>query len=246
MEKTSNIPKISVVIPVFNRQQYIHHAIQSIMDQTFDAWELIIVDDGSTDNTERMIKPFLKNKRVRYVKNSKNRGISYTRNRGNRLAKADWIVVQDSDDMSLPDRLQTFWDYIQEHPEVDYIYHDHYVRAIDIHYGARAVHREYFRADEYSRKKALTHPTIPAFACYKKKTVLKLPYRLGVGAWDDWMLIMDFACSNKNFGHISKPVYEYVISEDSATISGDNDGGREKDKEAIIRILKKEYGINAT
>ena len=239
-------PKISVVIPVFNRQQYIHHAIQSIMDQTFDDWELIVVDDGSTDNTERMVKPFLKDKRVKYVKNFKNRGISYTRNRGNKLAKADWIVVQDSDDMSLPDRLQVIWDFIQEHPDTDYIYHDHYVRAIDIHYGARAVHREYFKADEYSRKRALTHPTIPAFACYKRKTVLELPYRIGVGAWDDWMLIMDFACSDKKFARIPRPLYEYVISEDSVTIESDNDGGREKDKEAIIKILKKDYGINAT
>lgn len=238
--------KLSVILPTYNRAVMVHHAIQSIMDQTFDDWELIIVDDGSTDRTSAVIKPYLKDSRVKYIVNKKNKGISYTRNRGNKLAKADWIVVQDSDDMSFPDRLQVFWDYIQEYPDTDYIYHDHYVRAIDIRYGVRAVHREYYKAADYDRKKAISEPTIPAFACYKKKIVLKFPYRSNVGAWDDWMLIMDFACNNKKFGHINRPLYEYVITTDSATITGDNDGGRENDRNTIIKILKKEYGINAT
>lgn len=230
-------------MPVYNRQNYVHHAIQSILDQTFSDWELIIVDDGSTDNTEKVCRLF-KDSRIRYYKNAKNSKISFTRNKGNRLARTDWIVVQDSDDMSLPDRLQEFWNYIQENPNVDYIYHDHYCRALDIRYGARAIHREYYKSEDWEKKRALTHPTIPAFACYKKKTVLELPYRKNVGAWDDWMLIMDFTLNDKKFGHIKKPLYEYVISEDSITISSDNDGGREQDQKTIENILRKEYGLN--
>src|SRR3990167_3467236 len=236
-------PKISVVLPCYNRQDMIHHAIQSIMDQTFDDWELIVVDDGSTDRSVAIIKPYLKDPRVKLLINKKNRGISYTRNRGNKLAKADWIVVQDSDDMSLPDRLQHYWDYIRANPDVDYIYHQHYVRAIDIHYGVRAVHRELYKPDYHNKKRALTHPTIPAFACYKKKTVLKYPYRLNIGYWDDWMLIMDFTLNDKKFGLIERPLYEYVISDSSITIQSDRDGSREQDSERIKNILRKEYKL---
>ena len=239
-------PKLSVVLPVFNRQDMVHHAIQSIMDQTFDDWELIVVDDGSTDRTAAVVKPYLQDPRVRYVVNKTNNGISYTRNRGNKLAQADWIVVQDSDDMSLPDRLQTFWDYIQENPDVDYIYHQHYVRAIDIHYGVRAVHRELYKPDIHSKKRALTHSTIPAFACYRKEAVLKHPYRLNIGYWDDWMLIMDFTLNDKKFGLIERPLYEYVISASSITIQSDRDGSREQDSDRIKNILRKEYKLTVT
>ena len=71
-------PKLSVVLPVFNRQDMVHHAIQSIMDQTFDDWELIVVDDVSTDRTAAVVKPYLQDPRVRYVVNKTNNGISYT------------------------------------------------------------------------------------------------------------------------------------------------------------------------
>lgn len=242
-----NKPQFSVVMPVYNRQGYVHHAIQSILDQTLTDWELIIVDDASTDDTERICKSFAKkDKRITYVRNQKNRHISFSRNRGNKLAKADWIVVQDSDDMSMPDRLEAYAEYIKEHPNVDYLYSQFYIRAIDIHYGFRAVHREIHKSGEFEKERAMTVPYIPAFACCKKKTVLKHPYRLAIGYWDDWMLIMDFVMNKKEFGFIKRPIYEYVISNDSITIQSDRDGSRERDAEAIRNILRKEYGLKVS
>lgn len=236
-------PKISVVMPTHNRANTVHHAIQSIIDQTFDDWELIIVDDGSTDNTEKVVKLFA-DSRIRYVKNKTNRGISYTRNRGNKLARADIIVVQDDDDMSFPDRLEEIYKYFLDHPETDYLYHWAYIRAIDIRNGARAIHREIHRSGPYDKRRAITVPYIPGQSAYKRSIALKLPYRTNLVAWDDWGLIIDFSMHNKRFGVIERPLYEYVISADSITTLSDNDGRRDEDKKVLETILRKEYKLD--
>jgi glycosyltransferase involved in cell wall biosynthesis len=92
-------PKISIIIPTYNRARYIAEAIKSVQNQTLREWEMIIIDDGSTDGTEKIIQDFLKTDlRISYFKNEKNLGIAKTRNRGVSLAKADYVAMLDSDD----------------------------------------------------------------------------------------------------------------------------------------------------
>ena len=234
-------PKISVVMPTYNREGMICHAIQSILDQTFNDWELIIVDDGSTDKTESVVKMF-GDKRIRYFKNPKNRGIGYSRNFGNKKANADIIVVQDSDDMSFPDRLEEIYKVFQSF-DTDILYHWFYIRAIDIRYGARAVHREIQRCGEYDKKKAVQIPYIPGQVAYKRSKILKYPYREEMRCWDDWMMIIDFTMHNCKFLQLKKPLYEYVISDDSVTMRSDNTGLREEEAGRMKKILKKEYKL---
>jgi glycosyltransferase involved in cell wall biosynthesis len=96
---TNMTPKISVIIPTFNRARYIAETIKSVQDQILDNWELIIVDDGSTDNTESIVRDLTeKDGRISYFKNERNLGIAKTRNRGVSLAKADYVAMLDSDD----------------------------------------------------------------------------------------------------------------------------------------------------
>lgn len=239
-------PKISVVMPTYNRAGLVRHAIQSIVDQTFNDWELVIIDDGSTDETENVVKLYLKDKRIRYFKNKTNKGISYSRNRGNKLAKADIIVVQDSDDMSLPDRLERINEWFEQNPKTDFLYHWFYVRAMDGRFGARAIHRELHSSGPYDPKRALEVPYIPGQAAYKRSVVLKTPYREEIKTWDDWMLIMELTLKKRTFHVIERPLYEYVLSDDSVTTMGDGDGTREKDKAAVKKILSQEYKVKVT
>ena len=229
-------------MPVYNRTQSVHHAIQSILDQTFDLWELIIVDDGSVDDTERMVKLF-KDERIRYFKRP-HKGISASRNFGNKKARGQIIVVQDSDDMSFPDRLEEINKYFTSNPETDYLYHWAYIRAVDIRHGARAIHREIHRSGAYDRRKAITVPYIPGQSAYRKEAVLKYPYREELIAWDDWGLIVDFSMHKLKFGVLEKPLYEYVITGDSITTLSDTNGVREKDKATLENILRKEYKLD--
>lgn len=97
---------VSVIMPSFNTANYIAESIQSVLVQSYKDWELIIVDDCSTDDTDGVVKPFLADKRIRYLKNEKSSGAAVSRNRAIREAKGKWIAFLDSDDLWMPDKLK--------------------------------------------------------------------------------------------------------------------------------------------
>ena len=100
-------PIVSVIMPVYNTKQWVWEAIESILNQTFKDFEFIIVDDCSRDWSYEICEEYAKkDKRIRLYKNNHNKGISYTRNKLIRLALSDFIATQDSDDISLKDRLE--------------------------------------------------------------------------------------------------------------------------------------------
>ena len=96
---------VSIIMPSYNTAQYITETIESILNQTYTNWELIIVDDCSTDNTDQVVKSFLSDGRIRYLKNEKNSGAAVSRNKALREAKGKWIAFLDSDDLWMPDKL---------------------------------------------------------------------------------------------------------------------------------------------
>ncbi len=99
------MPTVSVIIPTYNRAHVLGRSIQSVLNQTFQDFELIIVDDGSTDDTEKIVKN-LSNEKVKYTKLQKNQGAGVARNIGIRLAKGDYIAILDDDDEWMPERLE--------------------------------------------------------------------------------------------------------------------------------------------
>lgn len=97
---------VSIIMPSYNTANYIRKTIKSVISQTYENWELIIVDDCSTDNTDEVVSPFLKDQRIRFLKNEKNSGAAISRNRALREAKGKWIAFLDSDDLWMPDKLK--------------------------------------------------------------------------------------------------------------------------------------------
>lgn len=104
-------PLITVFMPVYNTEDFLKEAIESILAQSYSNFELLIIDDGSTDNSINIIESF-KDKRIRLVKNKKNMGLPYTRNRGLELAKGEYIAIMDSDDISHEKRLENQLDFL--------------------------------------------------------------------------------------------------------------------------------------
>ena len=96
---------VSIITPSYNTAQYIEETIQSILAQTYTNWELIIVDDCSTDNTDEVVMTFTDN-RIKYLKNEHNSGAAVSRNRALREAKGKWIAFLDSDDVWRPEKLE--------------------------------------------------------------------------------------------------------------------------------------------
>lgn len=97
---------VSIIMPSYNTANYIEASIESVRHQTYENWELIIVDDCSTDNTDEVVRPFLADRRIHYLKNEKNSGAAISRNRALREAKGKWIAFLDSDDLWLPEKLE--------------------------------------------------------------------------------------------------------------------------------------------
>lgn len=97
-------PRVSIVMPAYNAQDFITRAIDSVLSQTFDSWELIVVDDCSTDATGSQVLNY-SDVRIRYVKNSGNLGVAETRNRAIDMARGEYIAFLDSDDEWLPHKL---------------------------------------------------------------------------------------------------------------------------------------------
>lgn len=114
------LPLISVVMPVYNREQYLKESIESILNQTFTDFEFIIVDDQSTDSSWQIIQEYAnKDSRIVAIKNTGKKGCYPARNCGHRLAKGKYIAVMDSDDIALPQRLQTQFDFMEQNPDID-------------------------------------------------------------------------------------------------------------------------------
>ena len=106
-------PKVSIVIATYNRAHLLPATLESIFAQRFQEFELVVVDDGSTDDTREVLQPF--DSRLRYIY-QENRGPSSARNLGVQHARSSWISIQDSDDLCAPNHLETLYGFVEHHP----------------------------------------------------------------------------------------------------------------------------------
>jgi len=107
------LPRVSVIIATYNRAGLIKETIDSVLNQRFQDFELIVVDDGSTDNTEDLLRSY--GSRLRYLR-QENCGPSAARNFGILHAAGSWISIQDSDDICAPDHLEALWSFVERNP----------------------------------------------------------------------------------------------------------------------------------
>jgi glycosyltransferase involved in cell wall biosynthesis len=114
-------PLVSVVIPTYNRAQYIAETIESVLAQTYPNLEIIVIDDGSTDNTEEVVSKFIP--KIQYIK-QKNSERGASRNHGLRLAKGEYISFLDSDDLWLPDKINEELNFFLKNLSVGVVYSD--------------------------------------------------------------------------------------------------------------------------
>ena len=96
---------VSAIIPTYNRANIVIRAIQSVLNQTYQNFELLVIDDGSQDNTEEIVTGIHDN-RIKYIRHEKNKGVAAARNTGIEAAKGEFIAFLDSDDEWLPNKLK--------------------------------------------------------------------------------------------------------------------------------------------
>jgi glycosyltransferase involved in cell wall biosynthesis len=123
-------PKISIVMPVLNGQRFIGEAIESILAQTYGCYELLVIDDGSTDATPQTVQSFAGKLDLKYIRHDKPHGIAPSMNDGVRNATGDMIAFLDHDDTWFPEFLETQVNYLAEHPDVAMVHSD--FQTIDV------------------------------------------------------------------------------------------------------------------
>lgn len=117
----SPAPLVSVIIPTYNGAAFIVDAVASALAQTYAPVEVIVIDDGSTDDTRKLLEPFAG--RIQYVY-QRNAGVSAARNRGIVQARGEWIAFLDADDVWLPSKVQRQFDHLEQHPRAGLVHSD--------------------------------------------------------------------------------------------------------------------------
>ena len=198
----------TVLMPVFNAQSFLREAIDSILNQTLRDFELLIVNDASTDESLSIIQSY-DDPRIRVVNNENNLGISATLNKGINLSTTELIARMDADDISAPTRLQKQYDFFLDHPDCALV--SSWVNIVSE--DGRHIHTEQFRSRYYYYNMTfdcwIYHPSV----MYKKTAVQE------VGAYNSfysedfdlfWHILRKYKIAN-----IEEPLLDYRITSQS-------------------------------
>lgn len=202
---------LSVVMPVYNGQKYLREAIDSVFAQTYTNFELLVIDDGSTDQSVEIIKSY-KDPRIRLLQNGANYGVGYTRNVGLIEAKGNYLAWMDCDDLIHPERFEKQLKFLQENPTIG-ICGTWWVRIGE---GRPRALRSSTDSD-IIKASLLFYPAInPATAMYNmeivKKSGIKYDRRLLVAEDYDFYFEASFHFPLRNIGEV---LYSYRASETS-------------------------------
>lgn len=210
-------PLVSVVLPAYNAQNTIGEAIQSIIDQTYSNWELLIINDGSKDDTKLSILSF-KDPRIKYIENDENKKLIYTLNRGLSLSTGDYIARMDADDIAWPTRLEQQVAFMESH--LDVIVCGSWVKTFGD--GVKSREKKTFEFDAEIRENyLLTSPIAHPTAFIRRSCLVEsgIQYDQEFKDAEDykmWLDLMDYG----KFHNIQECLLNYRISK--TQVSQDN------------------------
>lgn len=201
-------PTVSVIIPTFNRGETIEHAIQSVCRQTYAPMEIIVIDDGSFDDTSKKILE-MEDDRIIYHALPENKGVSYARNVGVSMAKGEWIAFQDSDDLWREDKLEKQVEYAMKHPGYHLIYSSYLMHRLN---GDEViVPNEGFYGEREGNlfETILVNNVVGAPTMFMKKTSFEHlgGFRTELRCLEDWDLVLRYA-RNEPIGYVEEALVD--------------------------------------
>ena len=232
----SREPKVSVVIPLYNKKGYIGQTVESVLAQTYSNFEVIVVDDGSTDGSELELEPYKQD--IQYIWQD-NLGPSQARNRGIQAAKGDLVAFLDADDRWFPEKLAEQVRFLANHPSLVWCGCNYQVvhaasgnshRAFEVPSGPPSVVFDDWFAANRERLMILT-----------SGVVVRRDVLADVGGFDDQFpagqdfdLWIRIACLHPAYGFCYEPLFQYLRSVDNSV-----SGVSYKKFESNIRIIEK-------
>lgn len=210
----SRIPAISIVMPVYNAGDFLQQAIRSVFAQTFTDWELIVVDDASTDGSFEYMQR-ISDPRVRVVRNKHNMRHPSTVNRGNDIAQGKWIARMDADDIILPTRIEEQVKALEAHPEIDVLGCGNFMT--DVNLKPVLVQRFVTTNREIKRTPTLFYPII--YGSLVGKLAWWKRWRLDPKAVEQTSFDLFFRSHRESvFGNIPDPLYVYRFAGNTRSV----------------------------
>lgn len=206
---------VSVIMPVYNVEQYVGGAVESILNQTYSHFEFIIIDDYSDDGTFEILKSFKKkDKRIVLRKNKKNLGVSKSLNKALKLAKGEYIARMDADDWSYPERLELQVKFMKNNPDV--VVSGSYIEICDSKLRVRYVRK--YNIDDINIRKHLFRysPFAHPVTIWQAKVVKKELYNEVINVSQDYELYFRVGKIGK-FMNLDKPLLKLRIHKNSVS-----------------------------
>lgn len=219
----------TLIMPTKNRAKHIKNSIESVINQNVTDWELLIIDDHGTDDTEVIIESF-NNPQIKYYRLTDNTaGPGAARDYGISKASGDYIVIADSDDINKPNRLEILKNTIEKYPAIDVLYGDLEI----IREGTTIVSKSCpFNAELLKKYNFIFNPA----SCFKKETYLKsVGYDKNIFTSEDYDLWLSFLDIDAKFIYIPEIMTEKIDHSESITINTDFDFR----KKNLIKVRKK-------
>lgn len=210
----------SVVIPLYNKKDYVHRAIMSVLAQTHSDFELIVIDDGSTDGSAEVVELIIDN-RLKLIRQS-NGGVSKARNLGVKVSSAEWVAFLDADDEYKPDFLNEVFSFILTHSQdqLSMIASNYYIGN-----DARTAINDTLKSgiyDYFELFKNQTSPNNSSTTVVNKNKFLEVDgFPEGIKQFEDWIAWFKLACVG-DFGFINIPLGIYNIVDGSVSQSSRN------------------------
>lgn len=216
-----SIPYFSVVIPTFNRADKLAVTVQSVLDQTFKDFELLVMDDGSTDHTRTVVSGF-SDPRIKYDLEVNSGGPATPRNRGIEAAAAPWICFLDADDIWYPNRLSELAQAIAQNLESDVFCHDEVLNMVGAKEKIRLRYGP-FEDDFYrvmlTQGNRLSTSAVTVRADFLNRHKLRFNQAKDYVIVEDYDLWLRLANEGARFTFISKPLGEYIIENDNISLA---------------------------
>lgn len=218
--ETSN-PLISIVVPSFNHGKYLQTALNSVISQTFENWEIIIVDNQSTDNTMEYLNE-LDEPRIRKVQIQNNGSIAMSRNRGVDLSRGEWIAFLDSDDWWAPDKLLEVCKTIT--PMTDLIYHNMFIEGESKLYpNLKLIKGRQLSSPIFLDLLLNGNPIVTSSTVIRKKILVQIGgmnERIEMKGLEDFNAWLRISRVTEQFVHLDKTLGHYRVHETNISTSG--------------------------
>ena len=223
---------VTVIMPVYNAERYVAEAVRSVLAQTYGEWELLIIDDGSTDRTAAIAEDFAKaDPRVRLIRNRQNMGVAYTRNKGLDMARGAWVALLDGDDVWHSGKLEKQL-ALSEKAEADILYCSYAMT------DRNGVHRSDYIVPETTSYEAMLRKNVLSCSTVMLSRRIAESYRFPVNCYHEdyayWLMLL------RN-GYKAAACREVLV--DYRVVKGSRSGNKIRSAKQRWRVYRKIEGL---